>query len=58
MCCDFTDNESWKIPAIREGGVCDGLEFSLALSEYSQWRITLHSSRNGHFMCCLYVTPN
>lgn len=53
MCWDFTDNKSCKIPAIWKARVCDGIECSLALSQYSQWRIILHGSRNRHFYVLL-----
>lgn len=53
MCREFTNNKSCKIPAIWEARVCDGIEFSLALSQYSQWRIILHGSRNRHFYVLL-----
>lgn len=45
--------KSCKIPAIWKARVCDGIEFSLALSQYSQWRIILHGSRNRHFYVLL-----
>lgn len=53
MCWDFTNSKRCKIPAIRKARVCDGIEFSLALSQYSQWRIILHGSRNRHFYVLL-----
>lgn len=53
VCWDFTNSKRCKIPAIRKARVCDGIEFSLALSQYSQWRIILHGSRNRHFYVLL-----
>lgn len=53
MCWEFTNSKSCKIPAIWKARVCDGIEFSLALSQYSQWRIILHGSRNRHFYVLL-----
>lgn len=53
MCWDFTNSKSCKIPAIWKARVCDGIEFSLALSQYSRWRIILHGSRNRHFYVLL-----
>ena len=53
MYWDFTNSKRCKIPAIRRARVCDGIEFSLALSQYSQWRIILHGSRNRHFYVLL-----
>lgn len=53
VCWDFTNSKRWGIPAIQKARVCDGIEFSLALSQYSQWRIILHGSRNRHFYVLL-----
>lgn len=57
MCGEFTDNKSCKIPAVK-ARVCDGIEFSLALSRYSQRRIIYMVAKIGIFMCCLYFTSN